>query len=381
MNLELTLLFLGTLLVAYANGANDNFKGVATLFGSSIASYKGAITLGTIATLAGSVSSIFFAEALVKAFSGKGLVPDAIALSPSFVLAVAGGAAGAVLLATRNGFPVSTTHALVGSLVGAGFAAAGSALNLHVLGNTFFAPLIVSPLIAFALAALLYRVTRSVLARRELDAKSCVCIGPAQWVPAAQSPLTLGARDIALAPPPAVGLQVAVDTPQACANKYTGSFVGIRVQAMLNGLHYLSAAAVSFARGLNDTPKIVGLLLVVRVLDIRFGMLAIALAMAVGGLLNARRVAHTMSKRITRMDETQALAANLITAALVILASRLGMPVSTTHVTVGAIGGVGVARASVDRRVASAVLLSWLLTLPVAATFGAAIYAIGHFIP
>ncbi|HEV8553714.1 MAG TPA: anion permease [Casimicrobiaceae bacterium] len=379
--MAIALLFLVTLLVAYANGANDNFKGVATLFGSDVTSYSGAIALGTIATLAGSLCSVFLAEALVQTFSGKGLVPDAVALSPLFVLAVASAAAATIMLATRKGFPVSTTHALVGALVGAGFIASGTGLNLRALGSTFFAPLIVSPLIAFALAALLYRVTQSVLARKELDAQSCVCLGSMQWVPAVPSELPLGARSFALAAPSAVGLQVAVGSAQACARRYSGSLLGVRLQSVFNGLHYLSVAAVSFARGLNDTPKIIALLLVAHALDIRFGMVAGALAMASGGILNAQRVAQTMSKRITRMDETQALAANLITAALVIFASRLGMPVSTTHVSVGAIGGVGLARASVDRSVLGAILLSWLLTLPIAAFFGAAIYVIGHFIP
>jgi PiT family inorganic phosphate transporter len=378
--MAIVLLFLTTLWVAYANGANDNFKGVATLFGSDVASYSGAIALGTAATLAGSLCSVFLAEALVQTFSGKGLVPDTVAVSPLFVLAVAGAAAATIMLATQKGFPVSTTHALVGALVGAGFIASGTGLNLRVLGSTFFAPLIVSPLIAFALAALLYRVTQSVLARKGLDDQSCICVGPTQWVLSAPSQLTLGASSVALGAPSAVGLHVAAGSAQGCARKYSGSFLGVRLQSLFNGLHFLSAAAVSFARGLNDTPKIIALLLVAHALDIRFGMAAVALAMASGGMFNARRVAHTMSKRITRMDETQALAANLITATLVIFASRLGMPVSTTHVSVGAIGGVGLARSSVDRSVLGAILLSWLLTLPIAAFFGATIYVIGHFI-
>jgi inorganic phosphate transporter, PiT family len=378
--MAIVLLFLTTLWVAYANGANDNFKGVATLFGSDVTSYSGAIALGTIATAAGSLCSAFLAEALVQTFSGKGLVPDTVALSPLFVLAVAGAAAATIMLATQKGFPVSTTHALVGALVGAGFIASGTGLNLRVLGSTFFAPLIVSPLIAFALAAPLYRVTQSVLARKRLDDQSCVCVGPARWVPAPLSQPGLAASSVALAAPLAAGLQVAVGSAQGCARRYNGGFLGVRLQSLFNGLHYLSAAAVSFARGLNDTPKIIALLLVAHALDIRFGTVAVALAMASGGMLNARRVAQTMSKRITRMDETQALAANLITATLVIFASRLGMPVSTTHVSVGAIGGVGLARSSVDRSVLGAILLSWLLTLPIAAFFGAAIYVIGHFI-
>lgn len=379
--MAIVLLFLVTLLVAYANGANDNFKGVATLFGSDVTSYRGAIALGTIATLAGSLCSVFLAEALVQTFSGKGLVPDTVALSPLFVLAVASAAAATIMLATRKGLPVSTTHALVGALVGAGFIASGTGLNLRMLGSTFFAPMIVSPLIAFALAALLYRASQGVLERKGLDIQSCVCVGPTQWVPAARSQLGLAASSVALAAPLAVGLQVAVGPAQGCTRRYSGSFLGVRLQSLFNGLHYLSAAAASFARGLNDTPKIIALLLVAHALDIRYGMVAVALAMASGGMLNAQRVAQTMSKRITRMDETQALAANLITATLVIFASRLGMPVSTTHVSVGAIGGVGLARSSVDRSVLGAILLSWLLTLPIAACFGAAIYVIGRFIP
>ena len=74
-----------------------------------------------------------------------------------------------------------------------------------------------------------------------------------------------------------------------------------------------------------------------------------------------------MSKKISKMNDGQALTANLVTSMLVIGASRLGMPVSTTHVSVGAITGIGLVNGSADRSVLSANLLSWLLTLPVAA--------------
>ena len=113
------LLCLLTLFVAYANGANDNFKGVATLYGASCASYGKSIIIATIATFAGCIASIFLAGTLVQAFSGKGLVPTEVATSPVFLLAVATGAGGTVLLATRLGFPISTTHGLIGGLVGA----------------------------------------------------------------------------------------------------------------------------------------------------------------------------------------------------------------------------------------------------------------------
>src|SRR6185436_20174663 len=112
------LLFLATCFLAYSNGANDNFKGVASLFGSRTASYRAAISWATITTFAGSVAAIFLAEGLLKKFSGKGLVPDLLTGSPSFLLAVAIGAGATVILATLTGFPISTTHGLTGALVG-----------------------------------------------------------------------------------------------------------------------------------------------------------------------------------------------------------------------------------------------------------------------
>jgi len=96
--LILLLLFLATLFLAYSNGANDNFKGVATLLGSKTADYKLALGIATGATFAGSVCSIFLAKTLVKTFSGKGLVPDTLTVSPEFLIAVAVGAGLTVIL-------------------------------------------------------------------------------------------------------------------------------------------------------------------------------------------------------------------------------------------------------------------------------------------
>jgi PiT family inorganic phosphate transporter len=96
--------------LAFGNGANDNFKGFATVWGSGTLDYRHALTLATIATVAGSIASLFLAEGLVKQFSGRGLVSDAIASSPWFIQSVAAGASVTILVATRAGLPVSTTH-------------------------------------------------------------------------------------------------------------------------------------------------------------------------------------------------------------------------------------------------------------------------------
>jgi inorganic phosphate transporter, PiT family len=88
----LTLLAATALFLAFSNGANDNFKGFATVWGSASLPYRTALILSNAATLAGGVVSIILADGLIKQFSGRGLVADAVAASTAFSLAVAGGA-------------------------------------------------------------------------------------------------------------------------------------------------------------------------------------------------------------------------------------------------------------------------------------------------
>src|SRR4051794_11950511 len=152
----LLLIVLAVLFLAYSNGANDNFKGVATLFGSGTCSYRTALIWATITTLAGSLLALALAHGLVDAFKGKGLVPDAVTTQPAFLLAVGLGAALTVMLATWTGLPVSTTHALTGGLVGAGLIAASGEVRFAALGTSIVLPLLASPLIAIALTVLIY---------------------------------------------------------------------------------------------------------------------------------------------------------------------------------------------------------------------------------
>lgn len=142
----------------------------------------------------------------------------------------------------------------------------------------------------------------------------------------------------------------------------------------MDAAHFLSAGTVRFARGFNDTPKIVALLLLWKALDIRWGFVAVAATMAIGGLLNARKVAETMSKKITTMNHGQGFTANLTTAILVVLASLYGLPVSTTHVSVGSLFGIGLTTGNANLWTVNAIVLSWVITLPCAAILGGATY-------
>ena len=307
----LIAIFLAACLLAFTNGANDNFKGVASLYGSGTARFRTALGWGTATTFAGAIAAIFLAGRLMKKFSGKGLVPDALTQSPAFLLAVALGAALTVLLATRLGFPISTTHALTGALAGAGLAAGDHTVNFSALGSGFALPLLLSPLLAIAAGALVHLVLKA--AHGEPDHRT----------------------------------------------------------RTLDALHFLSGGAVGFARGLNDTPKIAALLLVAKALDIRWGLAAVAVTMAIGGLLNARRVAETMSKKITGMNPGQGFAANVATAVLVTTANWNALPVSTTHVSVGALVGIGISTRQAHWKSVGGIVLSWIITLPCAAALGA----------
>jgi PiT family inorganic phosphate transporter len=122
------------------------------------------------------------------------------------------------------------------------------------------------------------------------------------------------------------------------------------------------------------------LLVAAATLEIRISMILIAAAMAVGGLLSAYRVATTMSKKISTINHGQGFSANLVTSFLVIIASKFGVPVSTTHVSLGAIFGIGVLGKKQNGKVVRSILLSWLITLPVAALASAVAYALANLV-
>lgn len=313
---------LAAIMLAYANGANDNFKGVATLLGSRTTNYRRALFWACSTTLAGSIAAAWVAQELVDTFSGRGLVPDAIASAPAFSASVGLAAAATVLFATYLGLPISTTHALTGALVGAGLIHAANEVAFSHLGTVFLAPLLVSPLLAMMCAAGLYLIFRTCRLALDINKESCL-------------------------------------------------FWGIPVAKVLDPLHYLSAGAVGFARGLNDTPKIAALLVASGTLipEARYGV--VALFIALGGWLSARRVAETLSHKVTTMNSGQGFSANLVTAVLVIIASRLGMPVSTTHVSVGALFGIGLLSGHANKRVIVSIVSSWVGTLPLAAVLAA----------
>ena len=218
------------------------------------------------------------------------------------------------------------------------------------------------------LAAVSYLALRGVRRALDVNEETCVCIGGVLQV-ATYMP---GAGAVRLT----TGVLVTMDQLESCERRYTGTVLGFGVQAVVNKLHVLSGGTVGFARGLNDTPKIVALLIGAQALGPTAGLALVTVAMAIGGVLGARRVARTMAFGITGMNHGQGFAANLVTSLLVTLASPLGLPVSTTHVSCGALFGIGLVNREARGKTIRDIVTAWVTTLPVAASLAAATAAV-----
>ena len=364
-----------TTLLAWANGANDVSKGIATLVGSGVTSYRRAIVWGTVWTGAGAAVASLVAGAMLTTF-GSGLWTDGVTLSLAAAVAALAGAGAWVLIATHTSLPVSTTHALVGGVVGAGVAAYGSAgVAWSALGGKVVLPLLLSPLVAVVLARLVARVIASGGADEE-GAADCVCLTVEQ--PAA---IAVGAGSAAFLTGAAPSVSVVIGHAASCpaARPRTARLTA-------NHLHWLSSGAVSFARGMNDAPKIVGLALAAAAIGVASPAVGLAplfafvtCGMIAGSVLAGRAVTRVLAEDVTPMNHREGLAANLVTAVLVTTGAVHGMPMSTTHVSSSGIAGIGSRRGTLNWTTVRGVGLAWVITLPAAGVLGAVAYAVARF--
>lgn len=366
-------LIIAVLWLAYSNGANDNFKGVATLYGSGTTTFGRAMSWATICTVAGSLVSVMLATTLAKQFTGSGLVPAEMAHSSALLVSVGIAGASTILLATVLGMPTSTTHALTGALMGIALMVNGGTLPLAKVWASFMAPLLLSPLLAVALAAGAYLLLRRIRIALGVTRETCVCVGgTARAEPALVGMMATSNSNSSILDRRG---SITIGQTSECVERYSGQIIGVNAQTAVDTAHYASAGAVCFARAVNDTPKIAALLMIGGAIG-GVQLTLVATAMAIGGVLQARKVAETMSKRITSLNSGQGLTGNLVTALLVIGASRFGLPVSTTHVSVGSIFGIGVVGGTTQWKTIGQIAATWLTTLPFGAVIGAGTYYI-----
>jgi PiT family inorganic phosphate transporter len=356
-------------MLACANSANDISKGIATLVGGRVIRASSAIIWGTLTTTAGAMAGVAIAGGLIKTFS-SGILSNAVTTT-SFSITVAIGAFGWLFFANKTGLPVSTTHALAGAIVGTALAQLGaSGVVWQTLLTKIAIPLALSPLVAFGVAWLIFPVIRRTLAGVN---NYCLCleVQQTQLVPIAlaRSSSNLStAQNVAASSIAAPSVQLIADKAKTCERTVSRSAVKLRVA---DSLHLLTSGLTSFARGMNDTPKIVALLIGMPLFGgANTAMLFafVAVAMAAGSLLGGRKVLNTLSEKITAMDGLEGFTANFGASTLVTAATFLGFPLSTTHVTTSAIFGIGVSgRGRANWTVVRDILLAWLVTLPTAA--------------
>jgi PiT family inorganic phosphate transporter len=179
----------------------------------------------------------------------------------------------------------------------------------------------------------------------------------------------------------------AVVTMSVCDTQ-TAEIAGDHALITVDRLHWFSAGLTSFARGMNDAPKLAGLMIGAAVLSGGTALpnltafLVVALAMTAGGLMAGVRVTRMLAEKVTVMNHHEGFTANIVTSMLVSSGAIFGLPMSTTHVSASALIGVGatVAKGKIHMGAVKTLLAAWIITLPGAGLIGIALYGLGKFI-
>ena len=394
------------LYMTWGIGAND----VANVMGTSVGS--GAITVTTAIIIAGIfefVGAVLAGGHVTKTIR-KGIIdPSPIVNNPEILvfgmLAALLSAAVWLMVASTRGWPVSTTHSIVGAVVG--FAIAGIGVDAVQWGKIgqIVASWVVSPLLGGTVAFILMISVRRLILNTDNPFKSAKRWGPVYvfLVGFVISLVTMfkGLKhlDLELSVPMSfllatvIGLAISaigwvlinrVEIDETANKEYHFA----SVEKVFVPMMIFTACGMAFAHGSNDVANGVGPLAAVYGLVQSGGEVAQSSAMplwilllggfgiVVGLATFGYRVMRTIGTKITELTPTRGFCATMAAAATVVLASRTGMPVSTTHIAVGAVMGVGLARGigALDLRVIGGIVISWVVTLPVAGILAALIF-------
>jgi len=383
------------LFMAWGIGANDVANAMATSVGSGALRIKQAVVLAAIFEFAGA----YLAGGEVTKTIRKGIVaPDAFTADPNLLiwgmLAALLAAGTWLAIASRKGWPVSTTHSIVGAVVG--FAAVGigmDAVNWGKVG-TIVMSWVVSPLLAGTLAFMVFRTIQKLILNSENPVASAIKYGPYY--------LFLVGFVIALVTIKKglkhVGLEIDTDSAFLYAAllgvvvallgsvlirkvetnpKADKKFHYANVEKIFAVLMIFTASAMAFAHGSNDVANAVGPMAAV-ISTAQTGLVASKSALpawvlllggvgiVIGLATFGYKVIATVGKKITELTPSRGFAAEIAAAGTVVLASFTGIPISTTHTLVGAVLGVGFARGigAIDMRVVGNIFMSWVVTLP-----------------
>ena len=329
MDVTLALpLLVGLIVVAllfdFLNGLHDAANSIATIVSTRVLRPHYAVFWAAFFNF---IAFLFFGLNVAQTI-GTGII-DASVVDARVVFGALMGAISWNLITWAFGIPSSSSHALIGGLVGAGVAKNGiGAIVWGGLSKTG-AAIVLSPMVGFTLALLLVLIVSWILVRA---------------------------------------------TPFAVDNAF-------------RMLQFLSASLYSLGHGGNDAQKTMGIIAVLLYSQGHLGgefhvpfwvVIVCQLAMGLGTLFGGWRIVHTMGSKITRLTPLQGFCAETGGAVTLFMATGLGIPVSTTHTITGAIVGVGAARrvSAVRWNIAGSIVIAWIVTMPASGLIGAAFYAL-----
>ena len=324
-----TVLFLIVVALAFdfMNGMHDSANAIATVVSTRVLKPLQAVLWAGFFNFV----AFFLFEAHVASTVGKGIISPDLVDNPVVFGALAGAIAWNVIT-WLAGIPSSSSHALVGGIVGAGVAKAGpSAIVWGGLSKTIYA-IVLSPFTGFFIAILLMIL--------------------ANWAFAKANPTY--------------------------------------ADGIFRKLQLVSSALYSIGHGSNDAQKTAGVIALLLYSNHvykeftvpNWAIFACYLTMGLGTMLGGWRIVHTMGSKITKLSPMQGACANTAGAITLFMATGLGIPVSTTHTITGAIIGAGTARraSSVRWGLASSIVWAWLITMPAAALMSAVFYWLAHWV-
>lgn len=308
--------------MAWNIGANDLANAMGTIFGSGALEFKQIVIIASILNVSG---ALFFGSRVVGTVA-HGIVSE---MTPLAALSGLLGAGIFITLASWSKMPVSTTHSIIGALLGFGLVSGGvESIHWMTVGKVILS-WVISPVAGIGMGYLMYKFIRK------------------------------------------GGLEKLKD-------RHKG-------EKLYHLPHILSSSYEAFSHGSNDVANAIALVGVIfagglganEVLEIPSWILLFGgVGIAIGITTFGKRVMSTIGKRITMMSYSRGYAAEFSAASIVLIASYFGMPVSTTHTSVGTVAGVGIGRGreNVNLKTLGKVTISWLLTLPLAGLFCVGIY-------
>ncbi len=405
---KITLLYLAIIIgfySAWSIGANDVANSMATVVGSRALTLRRAIIIAGIFEFLGA----FLVGSHVTDTVRKGIIDPLFFASQPELLAY--GMFSALLAAalfqhtaTFFGLPVSTTHAIIGSLFGFGLIGAGvGSVNWGKIG-IISSGWVISPFLGATVAFILFNIIRKLIFAKEQPYNAAVKVAPflvlVQFTTISLSIIYKGLKNLHLDFPFSQALSISllvgglgayiawmvVKSDRALPDQKE-QFK--KVQKIFAHLQIYTASYIAFAHGANDVANAIGpvaaifsifqtntiiMKVTVPIWILILGGIGIVIGLSTYGY----KVIETIGKKITEITPTRGFAAEFSTATTVLIFSKLGIPISTTHTMVGSVIGVGFARgiATLNLRVIRNIITSWFITIPTAAILTVIIYKI-----